>query len=99
MSISILEALFNDAFFHNILLFSTNAIAQTINGTASVLDFEKTKGQPKRCIKLPSVLDATQLYYGDFMRLEGGPKGNPETSFQAQPWPSPQAVKRCALTN
>ena len=68
-----------------VLLFSTNAIAQTINGTASVLDFEKTKGQPKRCIKLPSVLDATQLYYGDFMRLEGGPKGNPETSFQAQP--------------
>jgi hypothetical protein len=30
-----------------VLLFSTNAIAQTINGTASVLDFEKTKGQPK----------------------------------------------------
>ena len=30
-----------------VLLFNTNAIAQTINGTASVLDFEKTKGQQK----------------------------------------------------
>ena len=65
-----------------VLLFSTSAIAQTINGTASVLDYEKTKGQPKRCIKLPSVLDATQLYYGDFMRLEGGPKDNSATTVQ-----------------
>ena len=67
------------------LLLSNGVGAAIITGPASVQDYEQTKGQPKRCIKLPSVLDATQLYYGDFMRLEGAPKGAAETSFQPQP--------------
>jgi len=68
-----------------VLLVSTSAVAKTINGIASVLDYEQAKEQPKQCLKLPTPLDTTQLHYGDFILLEGGPKDKPNSSFQPQP--------------
>ena len=85
MSISIVRISFQYAFFFiMMLLFSSSAAAMIITGTAGVLEYQKNKGQAKQCIEVPVLLDSKQQHYGDFILLDGAPKGSSNVSMQPQ---------------
>jgi|GEM_PF-4369328 len=67
-----------------VLLASVSATAMTTHGKAEVLDYKESKGQPKQCLELPVQLDPTQQHYGDFIRLEATPTGEP-SAYSSQP--------------
>ncbi len=56
-------------------LASLNAAAMVVGGTAKIIDYQESKGQPKQCIQLPRQLDTTQQHYGDFIHLAAAKVG------------------------